>query len=102
MQIKKLTDELIYIKKTIQHTFDIDGKKIKVYEKNEDAKEIIEYDQEIDIADIELLSDQEVLALKANLMEAVSLPTGDTLEVETIDPGLLEDVDVPIDDGDTL
>jgi len=97
MQIKKLTDELVYIKKTTQHLFDVDGKKIKVYEKNEDAKDITEYEQEIDIADIELLSDEEVAALKLNLTEALALPSGDSIDVDVVTNESSEEADIPLD-----
>lgn len=71
--MKKLSSETLYLKKTMKHIIDVNGKEIRVYEyqTQDNAFDNYEHDTEIDEQDKEKLTDEELEELEDNLSDLI-------------------------------
>ncbi len=93
--VKKMADELIYYKKTVMHTYNVAGKVIKVYEHNEEGKDITEYDVKVDETDLEQLTELEQEVFSTRLDEVIAITNGEEVE---FDYDIPETVDNPVEE----
>lgn len=83
--IKKLDEEVTYIRKTTVHTLEINNKEVRVYEYVSDdfiSGSSYEYETEIDNADKETLTDDELELLEDNLSDILKLSDNEELELK--------------------
>lgn len=72
IKLKLLESKVTYKKKTTQHTFEVNGKEIRVYEHSfNDMYSHYEYETEIDERDREGLTDEETEYLEDNLQDLI-------------------------------
>jgi hypothetical protein len=84
MEVKKEFAEVTYSQVSTTHTFDVNGKKIRVYVHIKADSIFSDYDNEesIDEKDKETLTDDELQLLDDNLVELLELEKGETLKIE--------------------
>ena len=83
MQIKKLSDEVIYSKITNEAIFEVNGKKVRVVSWNVQDPEmgVYEGDTDIDENDLKALSDEEYEAIGENLTELLETEVGEITNI---------------------
>jgi len=71
--MKKISSETVYVRKTIKHIIDVNGKEIRIYEyiDNDDFMGY-DYDTVIDDEDKKKLTDEELEELEDNLTDLIS------------------------------
>jgi hypothetical protein len=71
--MKKISREKLYVRKTIKHIIDVNGKEIRIYEyiDNDDFMGY-DYDTVIDDEDKKKLTDEELEELEDNLTDLIS------------------------------
>lgn len=74
MEYKIISSEIIYIKKTVEHIIDINGKQIRAYEYQMQDEPFDQYDHDIEIdeQDKEKLTDEELEELEDNLKDLIT------------------------------
>jgi hypothetical protein len=84
MKIKKTDEEVTFIKKVVKHTFDINGKEVRVIEESYYSPyDTEDYDTNIHEEDYEKLNELEQEAMGEELNDLVKLEVGG--ELETVD-----------------
>lgn len=83
MQIKKLSDEVIYSKITNEAIFEVNGKKVRVVSWNVQDPEMGVYEGDTDINenDLKALSDEEYEAIGENLTELLETEVGEITKI---------------------
>lgn len=83
MQIKKLSDEVIYSKITNEAIFEVNGKKVRVVSWNVQDPEmgVYEGDTDIDENDLKSLSNEEYEAIGENLTELLETEVGEITNI---------------------
>ena len=84
MKIKKTDEETTYSQKSETHTFEINGKKVRVYTHDKQDMLFSDYDsdQQIDPEDAKGLTEVEFEALGEYLIEAVDTKVGEEWETD--------------------
>lgn len=84
MKIKKISEEVTYKQITKVHTFEVNGKKIQAYEYQKSDNVFDEYDNDLDVDDLdkEKLTELEYEAIGENLAELIKLKDGEMEEIE--------------------
>lgn len=83
MKIKKLSSEVTYKKINTEHTFELNGKEIRVYDYAYFDSISNDYDNEIEIdeRDKDKLTDEELELLDENEIEILELKDGEVTEI---------------------
>lgn len=72
--MKKISSEIKYIKKSIEHIIDVNGKEVRVYEEQTQDNVFSDYDYDtvIDEQDKEKLTEEELEELEDNLSDLIA------------------------------
>lgn len=83
MIIKKLRQETTYSQITIEHTFVINGKEIRVYDYQKRDNVFDDYDSDVSIdeKDAELLTENELEAVNDQMGEILDTPEGEEYDL---------------------
>ena len=83
MKIKKTNEKITYLKKTTEHSFEVEGKEVRVYEHYIDSADgEYDADQEINEKDLATLTDEEREVFGEDLQAWLDLKVGEDTIVE--------------------
>ena len=83
MKIKKQSEEVVYLRKTTEHIFEVNGKRVRVLEYRSDNP--MEWDNpEISDQDLKALTEEESETLGDYIDESLRLKVGEEWDTEKI------------------